>query len=541
MRLLLTVAVSLAAVPALSIAASTEAPPAFSKDRIKADVSFLADDLLEGRGTGTRGYDLAALFVSQRFAALGLKPGNGASWYQAVPFVSARLDPARPSSVTINGMRFANLEHVIVGPHNGIESIDETAPVLFVGYGLEDKALGLDDFAGLDVRGKVVAYLWGTPADLPSEVAASLSSKKAEVIASKGAIGAIAIQTPVLSNVFPWPRIVENSILPKMRWVHKDGNVEDPTASLRLSAMLDSVATEALFAGSPLGDGQLGPLLADPKARPKGFDLPAKVRFERYSKIEKVSSPNVIGFIEGRDPKLAKDVVILSAHLDHLGVKDGTDGDRIYNGAMDNAAGVATMLDVAHAFANSPARPKRSVAFVALTGEEKGLLGSEYLAEYPLPEGYQPVADVNLDEPMLKYDFVDVIAFGAEHSTVGEAVERAGRQMGVALSPDPEPEENSFVRSDHYSFVKKGVPSVSLATGYKNGGQQAIADYGARLYHRVGDDLSQTFVWSAGAKFAKLNYLIARDLADAPQAPRWFKDDYFGDRYAPEKPRAPKR
>jgi hypothetical protein len=510
----------------------------FSAERIKSDVGFLADDRLEGRGTGTRGHELAALYVAERFAALGLTPGNGSSWYQSIPFVSSGLDPAKPSALTINGQRFANLEHVLVSSHNAREAIDETAPVVFVGYGLQDAKLGLDDYRGLDVRGKVVACLWGTPKGLPSEVAAALQDKKTEMAVQKGAIGVLTIETPALQSVFPWPRIVENSVLPKMRWVHRDGKVEDPTGSLRLSALIDPSATDALFAGSPGGNGKLKAIMADPAARPKGYALPARIRLERFSKINKVSSPNVIGFLPGSDPALAKEVIILSAHLDHLGIKQGNGGDRIYNGAMDNAAGVATMLEVARAFADSPQRPRRSIAFVALTGEEKGLLGSEYLAEYPLPDGYRPVGNVNLDEPMLTYDFTDVIAFGAEHSTIGKTVERAGKQMGVALSPDPAPEQNSFVRSDHYSFVKKGIPSISLATGDANGGKAATADYEEKRYHQVTDDMSQAFVWSAGAKFARLNYLISRELADAPDAPRWYANDYFGDKFAAGQPRA---
>jgi hypothetical protein len=521
------------AIPALA------AEPQFSADRIKADISFLADDLTEGRAPGTRGYDVAALYVAQQFAGLGLSPGNGASWYQQVPFVVSKLDPARPSSLTIGARDFANLEHVIVSPTNAAAAIDESAPVVFVGYGLEDKKLGLDDYRGLDVRGKIVAYLWGTPEGLPSEVAATLNNKKNEMAASKGAIGVLSIVTPTLEKIFPWPQIVENSLLPKMRWVHPDGRVEDPTGALRLSAMLDPVAAKALFEGSPLAGSKFDAMMADRKARPKGFTMPAKVRLARNSLIERITSPNVIGVIPGSDPALAGEVVLLSAHLDHLGLKSGATGDNVYNGAIDNASGVATMLEVARAFATSENKPKRSVAFVALTAEEKGLLGSEYLAKYPLPAGRKIVADVNLDAPMLTSDFSDVIAYGAEHSTIGTAIARAAASMNLKLTPDPTPEQNFFVRSDHYSFVKEGVPGISFATGFAGGGKAANEAYEADHYHRVADDLTQPFVWAAGAKFARLNYLVARELADAPTAPKWYAGDYFGDRFAPKAEKAP--
>jgi len=526
------------AVAALLLSGAAQAQ-VFSADRVRADVGFLADDLLEGRATGSRGYDIAAHYVASQFEALGLKPGGAGGWYQDVPFVTASADPAKVSAMTVGGTRFANTQHVMVGPTVVAPVIDETAEAVFVGFGLEDKSLGLDDYAGLDVRGKVVVYLWGTPDGLPSEIAATLSDKKSELAVSKGAIGAISVGSKKLFEIFPWDKIVKNSALARMRYVHPDGHIEDPTAPLRLSALIDQTAAEALFKGSAI-DGKVGSVIEDRKSRPKGFALPAKVRIERYSLVDKVRSANVLGLLEGSDPKLKNEVVMLSAHLDHLGIMQVDGNDKIANGAMDNAAGVATMLEAARAFVASGKRPKRSILFVALTGEEKGLFGSEYLAKYPVPAGKKLVANVNLDEPMLTYDFADVIAFGAEHSTIGATVGRAAAQMGLKLSPDPEPEQNTFVRSDHYSFVQQGVPSIYLSTGYANGGKAAWKEYEDKHYHDPSDDMSQPINWAAGAKFARINYLIARDLADAPLAPRWYSGDYFGDKFAPNGARAPK-
>ena len=527
------------AVVAALLMSSAASAQSFSADRVHADVAFLADDLLEGRATGSRGYDIGAHYVASRFEALGLTPGGNNGWYQDVPFVSASADPSRVSALTINGTRFANTQHVMVGPTVADAVIDQTVPAVFVGYGLEDKTLGLDDYAGLDVRGKIVVYIWGTPDGLPSEVAATLSDKKSELAVSKGAIGAISVGSPKLFEIFPWNKIVKNSALPRMRWVHPDGHVDDPTGALRLSALIDPVAAEQLFKGSPF-DGKLAAVLANRKARLKGFALPAKVRVERYSLLDKTRSANVLGLLEGSDPVLKNEVVMLSAHLDHLGIMTVDGPDKIANGAMDNAAGVATMLEAARAFVDSGRRPKRSVLFVALTGEEKGLYGSEYLAKYPLPASKKLVANVNLDEPMLTYDFTDVIAFGAEHSTIGATVGRAAAQMGIKLSPDPDPDQNTFVRSDHYSFVQQGAPAIYLSTGYANGGEAAWKEYEDKHYHDPSDDLSQPINWDAGAKFARINYLIARDLADAPQAPRWYVGDYFGDKFAPNAAKAPK-
>lgn len=513
----------------------------FSPDRIRADVAYLADDKLEGRGTGTRGYELAASYVAKRFADLGLKPGAATGWYQTIPFVTFSADPAKTSTISFGGKTFGHGDHVLVGPSIFGETVEGTADMVFVGYGLEDKKYGLDDYAGLDVRGKIVVQLTGTPEGLPSDVAASLSDKKLDIAGAKGAIGIIGLLTPdLLANRFPWARILENSALPRMRWVHPDGRPDISNPNVRLSATLDPTAAEQLFAGTPLGNGKLATVFADKKARPKGFNIPGKVTIRRFSKIDKVQSPNVLGLLPGSDPKLSKEVVLLSAHLDHLGIVAAKNGDTIANGALDNAAGVATMMEVARAFAESSRKPKRSVLFVALTGEEKGLFGSEYLATYPTLAGHKIVANVNLDMPILTYDFKDVIAFGAEHSTVGEAVARAAKAEGLTLSPDPQPEEQFFIRSDHYSFVKKGVPALSLDTGEANGGKAAGEDFRKNHYHQVSDDISRPINWNSGAKFARLNYLIARDLADGAQAPRWYEGNFFGDQFAKGQPRAPK-
>ena len=527
----------LAASTALLLATAASGQ-SFSPERVRADVAFLADDLLEGRGTGTRGYDLAARYVAARFEALGLKPGGKDGWYQDIPFVIASADPERKSAVTLNGVRFEQGGHANISPAFSAASINEGAAAVFVGYGLEDKRYGFDDYAGLDVRGKIVVLLRGTPEGLPSDVGATLSDKKTEVAIAKGAIGIISVTTPAVLKTMAWDKQLSMGALPRMRYVHPDGRVEDVSGPLRLSATIDPFAAEQLFKGTPL-DGKLTPLFADRKARPKGFVLPEPIRVERYGKIDRTRSANVIGVLEGSDPALKGEVVMLSAHLDHLGFLASGE-DRIANGAMDNATGIATMLEAARAFIETGKRPKRSIAFVALTGEEKGLFGSEYLAKYPLPAGSKLVANVNLDMPILTYDFTDVIAFGAEHSTVGEAVGRAAGAMGVKLSPDPMPDQNLFVRSDHYNFVKQGVPSVFLVTGFANGGEKANKTFEDEHYHTAGDDMSLPIDWNAAAKFARLNFLIATQLADSPQAPRWYAGDYFGDKFAPGQPRAAK-
>jgi Zn-dependent M28 family amino/carboxypeptidase len=227
-------------------------------------------------------------------------------------------------------------------------------------------------------------------------------------------------------------------------------------------------------------------------------------------------------------------------HLDHLGVKEGAKPgeDAIYNGALDNAAGIATMIEAAREFVESGKRPRRSILFIANTGEEKGLLGADYFAWHPTVPIKQIVAAVDLDMPLLTYDFTNVVAFGAANSTVARTVAEAARGMGIAVSADPMPEQSIFVRSDHYQFVRRGVPAILLFTGYANGGKARWDHFFAKVYHRPNDDLKQPINWKAGARYAKLNYEIARALADSDARPRWYRGDYFGDRFAPGEPRA---
>jgi Zn-dependent M28 family amino/carboxypeptidase len=259
-----------------------------------------------------------------------------------------------------------------------------------------------------------------------------------------------------------------------------------------------------------------------------------------------VTSPNVVAILPGSDPKLKDEYVVLSAHLDHIGISpakpgDPADKDRINNGALDNGAGIATMLEVARAMAQSPNKPRRSIVFLASTGEEKGLLGADYYARHPTVPGKQIVGNVDLDMPLLLYPFTDVIAFGADHSTLGPIVAKAVAPMGIKLAADPMPQETIFVRSDHYMFVKQGVPAVFLATGYANGGEKAWGEFLSGAYHHPGDDMTQKIDWDAGARFAEANYRIARVMTDSDTPPQWYKADFFGDLFAPEAAKAPKQ
>jgi uncharacterized membrane protein len=528
-----------AALFALSAAAVAQAPASdFTPDRFRQHVTFLSDDLLEGRETGTRGYDIAARYVATGFAGLGLRPGaRGGSWYQEVPFV--RMGMTAPASLTIAGQSFAQGAGASFrqSPAAGRTELSP-APAVFAGYGLEAPAFGLDDYRGLNVRGKVVVVLEGTPHGLPSDVAAHLGSEKRRIAARRGAVGLITLRTPAAAQRYP----LRGTRLPDpgLTWVAPDGQPFTDSPSLRFVASVDPAAGEALFQGARRSFADVMAEAARQGTRPRGFALRETVGFQRDSANETLSSPNVIGILPGTDPALAGEYVLLMAHLDGLGVREGGEGDRIRNGAMDNTTGISTLLEVARQMSMPGNRPRRPVIFAAVTAEEKGLLGAQYLARNPVVENGRVVGVVNLDMPVLTYDFSDVIAFGAEHSTLGPIVQRAAARMNVAVTPDPLPEQGLFTRSDHYMFVREGIPAVFLMTGFAGEGGERFRGFLANEYHSPRDDLSLPFNWNAGARFAELNYLIAREIADAAETPRWYGDSFFGTTLAPNAPKAPR-
>jgi hypothetical protein len=527
--------------PLALLIAAAPPPPAENSaaQRVQADVEFLASDLLEGRDTGSKGYDIGASYVASQFRAIGLKPGGtDGGWYEQVPFRRAS-HAAPPQAALMVGRRSTPLAYqkdFAARPSLTQQDRKIDAPLVFVGHGVSDPKLGIDDYAGLDVRGKVVVAIEGTPPGLPSEVAAHLSSYKPIAAAAKGAAGIIEIagtgQRPNFNLLTYYDR-------PVVDWVDSTGKTASQSTHIGLVATISKGVAEKLFAAARqdlaavLAAGQKPGTL-------RGFELPGRLTVNDRMTWQDFTSPEVIGVLPGSDPALKDQYVVLMGHLDHLGVKaDAKPGeDSIYNGALDNAAGVATMLEAAREFVGSGKPPRRSVLFIANTGEEKGLRGADYFAAHPTVPASSIVGLVDLDMPLLLYPFSDVIAFGADHSTVARAVADAAESMGVKVSPDPMPEETIFVRSDHYRFVTRGIPGILLMTGYANGGEKIWKDFLAHHYHQVSDDLTQPIEWDQGARYAELNYRISRALADADERPLWYKGDYFGDTFAAGQPRA---
>jgi len=524
------------------------AAPAFTPERFRAHVAFLADDLLEGRDTGSRGHEIAARYVASQFEAYGLKPGGtDGGWYQQVPLQKTTRAEGS-GSVTIIGpqgeKKFAYADNVLTGINPREKQVDIEAPLVFVGYGLEDRRFGLDDYRGLNVKGAIVVMLRGFPKGLPSEEGAHMSAVKGKVAQKHGAIGTISLSTLQFEKVFPWNKMLEYANDPDYDWVEADGLAHSEAPLIRAGGSINAPAAELLFAGAKRSFADIRQEADQEKGAPRGFSLPSRMRIEGAARAERVTSPNVIAILPGSDPQLAKEFVVLSAHLDHLGIKDipnaAPGADRIYNGALDNAAGIATMLEVARAAASAPDRPRRSMLFLASTGEEKGLIGADYYAHNPTVPIQQIVGNVDLDMPLLTYEFTDVVAFGANHSNIAKFVEQAVAPMNVKLSPDPMPEQGTFTRSDHYQFVRQGVPAVFLMTGLANGGEKAWEEFQADFYHTPRDDMAQKINWQAGAKFADANYRITRAMADSQTPPLWYAGDYFGDVFAPKAARAPR-
>lgn len=536
-----------------TIATAQGAPPyqpRFTPEAVRAHVAFLADDLLTGRKTGTTGHEIAARYVAAQFESHGLKPGGTDGWFQRVTFQRTEFSGQR-GAVTIIGpkggplgeRRFEHGAESLVRLNSNELHIDVSAPLVFVGYGIENKRLGFDDYRGLDVKGKIVVVLRGFPKGLPSEEGAYLGNAKSLVAQSHGAIGAIGIDTLQSSKANPWSRFQENADRPEIDWVLPDGKAYQDAPGIRARASLEMAAAATLFDGAPRTLDALLKEADKPGGRPRGFALKTRARIQVDGTSTLVTSPNVVAVLPGSDPKLADEYVVLSAHLDHLGIRPERAGDkpgedRIHNGALDNAAGVATMLEVARAAAASPIRPRRSLLFLATTAEEEGLLGAEYFARYPTVPITQITGNVDLDMPLLLYSFTDVVAFGANHSSIGPTVAAAVKPMGIALAPDPMPEQGLFTRSDHYMFVEQGVPAVFLATGFANGGAKFWASFLSNDYHHPSDDLQQKIDWESGARFAEVNYRITRAMADSDEPVRWNKGDFFGDTFAPNAPRA---
>ena len=504
-----------------------------SAANIRAHMAFLASDRLKGREAGSPEYDMAADYVAVQMKQLGLRPAGKQSYFQPVPLMASRTRDQgaltlKDASGRVTALEFGK-DYVVNGSPLA-ETQERDAPLVFVGFGLV--APGRDDYRGLDVKGKIVVVLEGAPKFLQTEERAYYRSVKVKLATAEahGAVGLVSVNTLTAEKLRPFANVVRQYRRWVMTWRKPDGK---PFAASNLPTLagislagahkLLGADTDKILAAAETQQGEV-----------RGFALPFSLHAVLHNEIKTVESKNIVGLMPGSDPKLKDEYVVLSAHLDHIGITPPVKGDSINNGALDNASGVATTLEVARLFRASGTAPKRSILFLIDTAEEKGLIGADYFARNPAVPLSSIVADVDLDMPILTYDFTDVTAFGADRSSVGPSVRRAAARMNVKLSPDPMPDEGSFTRSDHYRFVEQGIPAVFVTTGFANGGEKAFRDFLAEHYHKPSDDLSQPIRYDAGAKFARLNYEITRELADGAR-PSWNKGDFFAGKFAKQK------
>ncbi len=521
--------------------------PALKADpqRIKAHMAYLASDDLQGREAGTPGYDLAAAYVASELQALGVAPaGENGSYLQTVPLQRGYRDPAGLSlTATLTDGQDLGLvegEDFVVYGSSRLSDSAVQGEAVFVGYGLVAPDLGQNDYEGLDVEGKIVLMLSGMPAGLQTEERAYYSGQKGREAAARGAVATLSLPTPSGEKRYSFQRLVSEGRLDSasMSWLKPDGEAYTTTPELRVAGRLSPQGRDKIFAVAGLDAEAEISARAEAGVQVAGSALPVTISMGQTSTLDRVRSDNVIAVIEGSDPVLKSQYILMTAHLDHIGVSDSFEKDTINNGALDNAAGVATLLEAARMILDGTP-PRRSILLAFVTAEEKGLLGAQYFARNPTVPVEALVGSVNLDMPVLTYDFTDVVAFGAERSTIGAVVEKVASEMDLSLAPDPFPSQGLFTRSDHYRFVQIGVPSVFLATGFANGGEAAWAAHFAETYHRPGDDMDNNLNFDAAARFAEVNARIALALANDDDRPLWRQDDFFARQFGgPQLPAA---
>ena len=497
-----------------------------------AHVRFLADDKLEGRDVGTKGYEAAADYVAAQFEQAGLAPGAGTSYSQPVGFIKATLDePASRIELVRNGLvQNGNVPRIALGDDallrwSTAPAPDVSdAPLVFAGYGLHIPEAGYNDLESPALHGAIAVYIAGGPAGVSGDLRAHYSSagERARAFQAAGVLGSINIPNPRSMDV-PWTRMSANRLQERM-------SLADPAFSGRVgmfAATWNPEKTQELFAGSGHTFAEI--LDAADHHRPlPHFALAVRMRAHTATVTARVQSRNIVGLRPGADPALRDECVIVSAHLDHLGVGRPVNGDAIFNGAMDDASGVASLIEIARSLQSGEVKTRRSVVFLAVTGEEKGDLGSLYFAQRPTMAG-RMVADLNMDMflPLFPLHYLEVQ--GLNESTLGDDIRAVAAAAGVEVQADKEPDANRFIRSDQYSFVKKGVPALAFKFGWIPGSpeEKIFKNWLATRYHAVSDDANQPVDLEAAAQFNSILTALIERVADAGQAPEWKADSFF--------------
>ncbi|NNU17309.1 M28 family peptidase [Parvularcula sp. ZS-1/3] len=507
---------ALASPPAADIQRTQPGPEAPASMRLEFDTAVLSDDLMEGREAGKRGHDFAAQFVAERFRSLGLTPVSATlEYFQLVPVTVHSPRVRGGAKLWIEGDLFEpGLEIVGFSRRDDIRLAH--APIVFVNYGLVSKRYRRDDYKGIDVRGAIVVAIKGAPSWIPADERAWLTSQQAAQAEARGAAAFLSILPPSHETD------VESFADLALKRYSGDRLVP---ASARHSSLLGEAVmgrrgAEKLFTKARRSFAQHYAQAERSSGQPKPVKLKLKGSMRFGSRAVSVSSPNVVGIVPGIDPYLAGEAVVVTAHLDHLGRREG---EMVFDGALDNAAGVAALLELAKDIAEQPAR--RTIIFAATTGGEHDLLGSDYLAANPVLAGSNVVANVNLDMPLVGNAFSWATAHGARRTSLAPLVSASLSRAGVREVHDPLPEQGFFTRSDHYSFMRRGIPSVYLVVG---GGDVNRQRADVRLAGQPSDpDQPSPLRFDELSRYVGLHQDMVREIADADLAPRWNEEDVF--------------
>jgi Zn-dependent M28 family amino/carboxypeptidase len=533
----------LAFVTTAGVVAQQQKASVINEATLKGHIRFLSDDLLEGRGTGARGGELAAKYIAAQLEALGAKgAGEGGSFFQPVSLVGVKAEPA--TTLTVSGASgsesFKFADHFVAFTGAQTEQVDVDADMVFVGYGINAPEQKWNDYKGNDdYRGKILVMLVNDPpatADEPNLFGAKALTYygrwtyKYEEAARRGAAGAILLHTDESAG-YPWG-VVRTSNGSWRFDIARGANDTSPFLQFR-SWVTDASAQRLMkLAGQDLA--ALRAAAAKRDFQPIKLGLKGKLSLK--SEVKRVADRNVVGIVEGSDPQLRDEYVVYSAHWDHLGVgAPNKNGDTIYNGALDNASGVAVVLAIAEHIANLPLaqRPKRSSLFLFPTAEEQGLLGAEWYSKHPVVPLAKTAANVNLDSMNVLGPTNDFIPLGAERSTLKAVVEAVAKDMNLRVSADARPEQGSFYRSDHFPFAKVGVPSISLKEGNdyvghpKSWGEEQFRAYNTAHYHQPSDEMRDTWDYRGMIQEAEIALAIGRRIADAPAKPQFNPGDEF--------------
>jgi Zn-dependent M28 family amino/carboxypeptidase len=521
---------SLLAFPLLLAACATTQPPTQEEraERWWGDVAALADEGMEGRLTGSPGYQRAADYVVAQAREIGLQPaGDNGGYFQRIAFEEQFVDHARSSASLVAGGRETRLEvpgDLMVGRGGGRVPERVDAPRVFVGYGLSIPEAGHDDFAGVDLSGKIAVVVSGGPENISGALKAHARRDRTRILAERGAVGVLSLTT-LKAVETPWSRSVAQAGQGGMYFA--DAALRDVKTPF-VSLSFNPETSQKLFAGANVSFADLSAAADASRALPK-VEFRTRLRGSFSATQRPVMSNNIVARLPGSDAKLRDEHVVFSAHLDHLGVSTPIGGDGLYNGAMDNAAGVAGLLDIARSYKARGWRPKRSMLFVFVTAEEKGLLGSRYFALRPTVDKRSMVANLNFDMALPIFPLRSVIALGAEESSLGAMAAELGRAQGLPLVADPFPDRNSFVRSDQYSFIREGVPALAFKFGFAKNTPEAEIErvWRSTRYHAPSDDLTQPVEKLDAVRLHDFVAELGWRVANAPERPAWGSQSFF--------------